>query len=490
MLGRQGLDLSRISTRLYVGFAIPALALGAIGGYALYSFGQINQKIGTIYDDRVVPLEQLKQISDNYAVHVIDAVNKAHQGLITPQEARREIQVAQEDIDQLWRAYRATQLTDEEAQLVREMEALFRQAAPEMNRLMEALATATAADLGAFNGPLYTTIDPITTQLTTLIHLQLDVAAVERQAAAALYQQTRTVFIIMLVLALILASPAGYVFSKIITKTLKETTDSVAQALMEIAAAAEEHERIAAQQASAVQETTATLDQLNSFASASAQQAEAVSQRSQESLQLSESGAQSAQQTLGSMADLQHNVDGIAQHIQQLSDQVRQIGSISSLVSDLANQTNMLSLNAAVEAVRAGDHGKGFAVVSGEIRKLADQSKQSSENISHLVTDIQAAMQAAVAAANTGSHNAEDSVTLVKANADTFGQVARSNEQVALSGQQITVSADQQAKAIREVLQAMHDLTTAATETTNSIAQTRQGTHQLRQTMDRLKAMI
>jgi methyl-accepting chemotaxis protein len=490
MLSGLSLDLRRISTRLYVGFAVPALALGVIGGYAIYSFSQINQKIGTIYDDRVVPLEQLKRISDNYAVHVIDAVNKAHQGLITPQEARQEIQQAQRDIDQIWQSYRVTQLTAEEAQMVREMESLFQQADPQMDRLVETLATATATDLGAFNGALYATIDPITSQLDALIHLQLEVAGAERQAAEALYRQTRTVFIAMLALALVLASPAGYVFSQMITKTLKETTDSVAQALVEIATAAEEHERIAAQQASSVQETTTTLDQLDSFAHASAQQAEAVSHRSQESLKFSETGAKSAQKTLTAMADLQHNVDGIAQHIQQLNEQVRQIGSISSLVSDLANQTNMLALNAAVEAVRAGDHGKGFAVVAGEIRKLADQSKQSSENISQLVADIQTLMQVAVQAANTGAHNAEDSVTLVQSNANAFGQVAQANEQVALSSQQITVSAEQQTKAIREVLQAMHALNNAAAETTNSIAQTRQGTHQLRRTMERLQTMI
>lgn len=490
MVAGLSLNLHRISTRLYVGFALPALALVAIGGYALYSFSQINHKVGTIYDDRVVPLEQLKRISDDYAVSIIDAVNKANQGIITPQQARQDIQQARQDIDQAWQAYRTTQLTDEEAEMVREMEGLFRQAEPQMDRLVEVLATATATDLDAFNGPLYATIDPITDQLNALAHLQLDVAAAERQAAAKLYHQTRAVFLAMLALALVLASPAGYVFSRIITKTLKETTDAVAQALVEIATAAEEHERIAAQQASSVQETTATLDQLDSFAHTSAQQAEAVSHRSQESLTFSETGAKSAQQTLTAMADLQHNVDGIAQHIQQLNEQVRQIGSISSLVSDLANQTNMLALNAAVEAVRAGDHGKGFAVVAGEIRKLADQSKQSSENISHLVTDIQTLMQVAVQAANTGAHNAEDSVALVQSNAEAFGQVALANEQVALSSRQITVSADQQTKAIREVLQAMHALNAAAAETTNSIAQTRQGTHQLRQTMERLQTMI
>lgn len=490
MLAALSLDFRRISTRLYLGFAIPALAIAAIGGYALHSFNQINQRIGTIYDDRVVPMEELKRISDNYAVHVIDAVNKAHQGIISVDSAQREIQQAQADIQRIWRSYRTTQLTPEEMALVQETEVLFQQANPEVERLLQALSNGTAEDVAAFNGPLYTVIDPLTANLQSLIELQLRVAEAERIVAEELYQQTQTVFILMLVLALMLASPAGYFISQIITKTLKETIDAVAQALVEIATATEEHERIAAQQASSVQETTATLDQLNSFAQVSAQQAEAVSHKSQESLHLSEAGAKSAQHTLASMAALQHNVDGIAQQIHLLSEQAQQIGSISSLVSDLANQTNMLSLNAAVEAVRAGEHGRGFAVVAQEIRKLADQSKQSSEGISQLVTDIKQSMQATVSAATTGAHNAEDSVEIVQSNAAAFNQVARANEEMVMSGQQISVSAEQQAKAIREVLQAMHALNAAATETTSSIAQTRQGTRQLHQTMERLKAMV
>lgn len=490
MLAAFRFDSRRISTRLYLGFAVPALAIATIGGYALYSFNQINQKIGSIYDDRVVPMEELKRISDNYAVHVIDAVNKAHQSLISVSQAEQSVQQAQADIQQIWRSYRTTQLTAEELRLAQETEVLFQRANPEIDRLLEVLSSGTTVDLDSFNGSLYEVIDPLTTNLQRLIELQLRVAAEERAAAEGLYQQTRAIFILMLALALVLASPAGYLFSKVITKTLKETTDGVAQALVEIAAATEEHERIAAQQASSVQETTATLDQLNSFAQASAQQAEAVSRKSQESLHVSEAGAQSAQQTLTSMATLQHNVDGIAQQIQRLSQQAQQIGSISSLVSDLANQTNMLSLNAAVEAVRAGDQGKGFAVVAEEIRKLADQSKQSSENISKLVADIKKSMQSTVNVATTGAQNAQNSVEIVQSNAVAFNQVARANEDMVLSGQQISASAEQQAKAIREVLQAMHALNAAAAETTQSIAQTRQGTVQLHQTMERLKAMI
>ncbi len=89
---------------------------------------------------------------------------------------------------------------------------------------------------------------------------------------------------------------------------------------------------------------------------------------------LTEGGTQAVQQTLKGVTTLKEQVNEIANAIIRLSEQTRQIGTISSLVGDLANQTNMLALNAAVEAARAGEHGKGFGVVATEIRKLADQS--------------------------------------------------------------------------------------------------------------------
>lgn len=483
-------DYRRISTRLYLGFALPAAALMVIGGYALYSFNQINQKVGTIYDDRVIPLEQLKRISDNYAVHVIDAVNKAHAGSLSPQEASLQIQQAQMAIATTWDSYQQTYLTPEEAKLVQEAQALFDQVNPEIDRLLNRLDTAEAADLAAFDGALYEEIDPLTAKLQELIELQLQIAKSERHSAQALYQQTRNIFVMLLALALVLASPAGYLFSRLITKTLKDTIEAVAQALNEIATATEEHERIAAQQASSVRETTATLDQLNAFAQTSAQQAESVSQKSRQSLLLSQEGTQSAQQTLETMNSLRQNVEEIAKQINQLNQQVKQIGSISLLVSDIANQTNMLSLNAAVEAVRAEENGKGFAVVAGEIRKLADQSKQASENIGLLVKEIQSSVQSTVVATDIGTHQAQNSIEVVQTNASAFSQVAGATEEMALSGQQISLGADQQAHAIQEVLLAMKALDAAASETTNSIAQTRQGTQRLKETMSRLKAMV
>lgn len=480
----------RLSTQLYLGFAVPAVIILGMGCFSLYSFDRIDRRVGSIYDDRVVPLQQLKHISDAYAVSVIDAVNKAHARTWTMDRTAQVVQDANLEIKQLWGSYLQTQLTPEEQELAQEATVLFRAADQEILQLQAALEANDWKRLAVFDGSLYSVIDPLSAKIQELIDLQLDVAARERQAAAQVYFWTRSVFWAVLVIALLLASPLGYIFSRKVTAALKDTIEAVANAVNDIAGATEEHERISAQQASSVQETATTIEQLNAFAKNTAQQAETVAAESKTSLVLTERGTESVHQTLDSIQDLQQRVALISDRIQHLSEQTQQIGSISELVANLANQTNMLALNAAVEAVRAGNQGKGFAIVAQEVRKLADQSKQASHKIKVLVEDIQAAIGSTVVVTREGSVTAQNSVSAVENSAHAFEQVAQGAENVMLSGQQIALSAEQQAKAIQEVLLAIRNLNQAAAETITSISQTKEGMHQLNSTMTRLQEMV
>jgi hypothetical protein len=129
------------------------------------------------------------------------------------------------------------------------------------------------------------------------------------------------------------------------------------------------------------------------------------------------------------MNALREKVDAIADQILRLSEQTNQIGGISGLVSDLANQTNMLALNAAVEAVLAGEHGKGLAVVSGEIRKLADQSRKSAEKINALVADIQTAINSTVMVTDEGTKTVEEGVKIAQGNLRCLCRGGRCGEQ-------------------------------------------------------------
>ncbi|HEY9617052.1 MAG TPA: methyl-accepting chemotaxis protein [Microcoleaceae cyanobacterium] len=480
----------KLSTKMYLGFAIPALVLAGVGAYSLYSFSQINRQIGTIYDDRVVPLKQLKSVSDQYAITIIDTVHKTNRKLLTIPDALNQITTAETAIQTNWQAYLETELTLEEQQLVNQTKTLLVPVNQEVLRLKQALQEQNLTDITQLDTRLYQVIDPLTLQLQKLTNLQLQVAQQERQTAETVYRHTVGIFIVLLVTALILASPIGFFLSRSIIATLRNTIVALSQTATEIAAATNQQERVAAQQATSVNQTTTTMDELSTSSRQSATQAEASNTRAQQALAQSSSGMKAVEQTLAGMQTLQATVAVIAIQTQQLQAQTKQIGTITALVSDLANQTNMLALNAAIEAVRAGEHGKGFAIVAAEIRKLAQQSKLSASKIDGLISDIQIAIQTTVQTTENSTFTVQTGIELAQNTADAFDRIMTEIQSVVVGSQQLTLNAQQQAIAIAQVLTAMNALNHAAQETASGIGQTKLGIQTLNQTAMGLQTMI
>lgn len=274
------------------------------------------------------------------------------------------------------------------------------------------------------------------------------------------------------------------------SQQMNEAASAIASCTTQIAASVEEQERSSSHQAASVSQTTTTMDELGASSRQSAEQAEAAAAGAQQALILADNGTRAVDRTIQGMATLKTKVSAIAEQILRLSEQTSQIGSISGLVSDLANQTNMLALNAAVEAVRAGEHGKGFSVVAGEIRKLADESKKSAERIGDLVTDIQNAINATVMATDEGTKTVDEGVRIAQETSDAFSGVASAVNNVVLNNQQISLNIKQQAIAIQQVVDAMNALNIAAKETTGGISQIRVGTQRLNEAAQNLQAIV
>lgn len=291
-------------------------------------------------------------------------------------------------------------------------------------------------------------------------------------------------------LTALLASALAVVFANRTTQLIQSIASSIASSSTEIAATVEQQERTVSQQASSVNQTTTTIEELGASSRQSAEQAEASTAGASQALNLAEEGTQSVHQTLQGMTMLKEQVNAIAKAIIRLSEQTSQIGSVSSLVGNLANQTNMLALNAAVEAARAGEHGKGFGVVAGEIRKLADQSKKSSEKINTLVLDIQSAINTTVMVTDEGTKKVDLGLELTQGTAQIFTGVADSINNVFLNTQQISLSAKQQAIAVQQVVAAMNSINLGAKESASGITQVKSSTQQLKDAAQQLKAVV
>ena len=292
------------------------------------------------------------------------------------------------------------------------------------------------------------------------------------------------------VFLLLLGALIAWLISSGIAETIDRAVSSIASSSTEIAATVEEQERMASQQAASINQTTTTMDELGASSRATAQQIETAVIQAMQALNLAGGGTNAVEQTLEAMATLKTKVQDMQGQIMQLSEQTDRIGNISTLVSDLANQTNMLALNAAVEAVRAGEHGKGFGVVASEIRKLADRSKKSGTQINLLVADIQRAINSTVMVTDEGTKTVEAGVNIASETAAAFAGVANAINNVVLSSQQISLNAKQQTIAIEQVVQAMNSLNQAAAQTACGISQTKVGTQKLSEAALDLKAIL
>ena len=280
------------------------------------------------------------------------------------------------------------------------------------------------------------------------------------------------------------------VVNRRIARTLQSFTDNLAISSTQIATTMDEQERTIADQATSVNETTTTVEELGATSRQAAQQADVSSKGARQALELSEKGAESANSTMAGINELQDKVKAIADQIVNLSEQTGQISSISDLVTDIANETNMLALNAAVEAARAGEQGKGFTVVADEIRKLAEQSKGSAEKINGLVNDIQAAINSTIMVTDQGQKTAIKGIQLAENSATAFSEIADAVNNVFVNSQQISMSSKQQAVAVQQVISAMNAINLGAQETTSGIGQVKNAASDLNKNASNLKELV
>lgn len=183
-----------IKNRIIILCVLPILALLVILFISLNELKHTAEGVDRIYLDRVVPLKDLKVIADDYAVLVVDAVNKANAGLITAEDTVTVIRSAEDQIHTKWQKFMATTLTKEEEVLAKEAQLLFTKADAatlKVEKLLETMKGSVAGKLNAIDGPLYDDIDPISEKITELINLQLRVAKEEHDAIITEYEDNK-----------------------------------------------------------------------------------------------------------------------------------------------------------------------------------------------------------------------------------------------------------------------------------------------------------
>ncbi|MGX2032318.1 methyl-accepting chemotaxis protein [Methylocaldum gracile] len=429
-----------------------------IGWNGLSGMKQSNAGLHTVYNDRVVPLRKLKRISDAYAVHIIDAVNKANAGLITAEDARQRIRSANERIRTEWNAYAATRMTEEESRLVSAVKSMFSESDRKIDRLLEVLDAKTGnivGQLGEFDGPLYAVIDPVTDKIADLSNLQLTVAEQEFDKAQESYRVVFSFAIGTIVASILIGSLVGLWLVNNLAKQLGGEPGYVAEVARRVAggdltatvetrhgdttsvvaamkfmvdklsAIITDVRGAAGQLSSASEEVSATAQSLSQASSEQAASVEETSAAVEEMSASINQNAENARVTDGMAGKASTEAKEGGEAVQSTVEAMRQIAQRIGIIDDIAYQTNLLALNAAIEAARAGDHGKGFAVVAAEVRKLAERSQVAAQEIGELA-------DSSVKLAEKAGKLLDDIVPSIAKTSDLVQEIAAaSNEQSA-----------------------------------------------------------
>lgn len=274
------------------------------------------------------------------------------------------------------------------------------------------------------------------------------------------------------------------------TRELVEGANVLGSAASEIVASTTQLASSASESATAVSETTTTVEEVRQTAQMASQKAKNVSDSAQKAAQISQNGRKSTEDVGTGMSRIRQQMDTIAASMGRLSEQSRTIGQIIATVEDLAAQSNLLAVNAAIEAAKAGEHGKGFAVVAQEVKSLAEQSRQATTQVRTILSDIQKATTDAVLASEQGTKAVEAGARQTDAAGEAIQALAGSVTEAAQSATQIAASSQQQLVGVDQVAAAMESIKQASTQNVASAKQLETAARNLNELGQRLKQMV
>ncbi|MFY3386381.1 MCP four helix bundle domain-containing protein, partial [Paracidovorax sp. MALMAid1276] len=355
----------RISTRLAGLLTALCLLVLVVGGAGLFGMAQSNAGLRSVYDDRVVPLKQIKIVADMYAVNVVDAAHKVRDGAMTPAQGLQAVADARKAIESNVKDYLATQLVPEELRLIEQLKPLRAKADAATEVLVGHFRSGDVAALTAYAAKeMYPAIDPLQEVLGQLMQVQLDRAKAEYERADASFQTLRAVALTAVVLGIALAVLMGGAMIRQISRSLDnavQITDSVAQGDLTVPIHARGKDEIA----QLLGGLTTMRDNLAQVVSGVRGNAQGVASASAE--------------IASGNHDLSIRTEEQASALQETAASMEELSSTVKQNADNARQANQLALTASTVAGQGGDV---VAEVVTTMRGINDSSKKIADIIS------------------------------------------------------------------------------------------------------------
>jgi methyl-accepting chemotaxis protein len=268
-----------------------------------------------------------------------------------------------------------------------------------------------------------------------------------------------------------------------------KTTNEALLITEQIKAAVDQVAIGAQSQASSVSDTVGGVNKLAAAIEKVSENARAVAEVASETSETANHGKETVEKAIDGMQKIKETVLDSASKIQALGEKSKQIGEIIEVIDDIAEQTNLLALNAAIEAARAGEHGKGFAVVADEVRKLAERSARATGEIAELIKGIQSETMAAVSAMEKGTAEVESGGKLAQNAGAAIAEMMAAIKQVVMQIAQVSKKADQMAAASSQVSNAIGQIAAVSEENSATTEEVASSVSQLVNAVDSIAAI-
>jgi methyl-accepting chemotaxis protein len=532
----------KTSTKLYFIVGIMSVAMIVIAVTGLFLAKTSNDGLDTVYKDRVVCLKQLKTIADMYAVNIVDTAHKVRDGALSWSDGRKNIADARKIVAEEWKNYAGSYMVPEERKLADEAVPLMRAADEATGKLDEIFTKQDKDALTRFAATsLYPAIDPLSDKISNLTELQLRVAKQEYEKSEAYYNNGKVALIALIIISVLFSIILATLIIRSLLKELggepnyvREIAQTVANGDLSVSVTIDNRDNgsilwamktmvenlrelisqtvnISAGIASASVQLHATADQIATGAEEVASQTSTVATASEEmsststeiaancsmaaesSRRTSESainGSAVVQETIQGMGIIAERVKQTATRIDALGTRSEQIGEIIGTIEDIADQTNLLALNAAIEAARAGEQGRGFAVVADEVRALAERTTRATKEIGEMIKAIQSETREAVRSMEEGVKEAEKGAVSSERSGESLKEILELINEVTMQINQIATAAEQQTATTCEITSNIHQVTEVVQQSARGADETSSAAAQLAEQSNQLQTLV
>jgi methyl-accepting chemotaxis protein WspA len=506
-----------IKTRLIVLIGLTNVVSLGVGLVGLVQFSAGQRAFNQIFDNRVVSTGLLRNVQQEYT-QLVNIASKFAGGMLAADQATQQIDAATKDIASTWPQFVARQQQDVDKQMATECAGLMQSADVELKTLAPLIAGNDRVGAQRFlTEHWYATVDSLNDQLTMLYDTVQSEGRNDFQDLTTQYQAGRNAMLTIIVVGLAGSLLIGWTVFRAVTRSLagvrrqlhelaagegdltrrletgtdevgliaaevnglmdkllqlvkrvQESGIQVTSASTQLAASSRELESTLNEQVASTNQVVSSAKEISATAEALVNTMTEVAGLSHEAGQSAGSGQAGLARMGETMEKMQAASTTIAQKLAAITTKVSNITSVVTTITKVADQTNLLSLNAAIEAAKAGEFGQGFAVVAREIRRLADQTAVATLDIEQTVKEMQSSVSSGVMAMEKFAQEVRSTVNEVN---ETSKQIARIIDQVQALGprfEAVNGGMESQSIGARQISEAMVQLSDATRNTSES----------------------